>query len=155
MSIVKIFTPDNPLAEIIGGPDDPTVACLTRDAETRVGALRDQIRSHVAQQHAILAAYAAGPEEEIFANCREIALAARAISDVAGAADMESLGEVARGIFALISALRSKGVWHTDALKLHIDTLALLNRDTPPTRCDAGQMLKRLKGMRDWIGVPD
>ena len=155
MSIVKIFTPENPLAEIIGGPDDPTAACLTRDAETRVSALRDQIRTHVALQHAILAKYASGPEEEVFANCREIASAARSISDVAGAADMESVGEAARGIFALISALGSKGVWHTDALRLHIDTLALLNSDAPPNRCDAGQMLKRLKSMRDWIGVPE
>ncbi len=155
MSVVKIFTPENPLAEIIGGPDDPTVASLTRDAETRVGALRDQIRRHVAQQHAILAKYAAGPEEEVFANCRAIATAARSISDVAGAADMESVGEAARGIFALIEALGSRGVWHTDALKLHIGTLALFNSDAPPTRGDAAQMLKRLKSMRDWIGVPE
>ena len=47
-------------------------------------------------------------------------------------------------------------IWKaTDALKLHIDTLALLNSDAPPTRSDAAQMLKRLKSMRDWIGVPE
>lgn len=155
MSVVKIFTPENPLADIIGGPDDPTVASLARDAETRVHALRDQIRAHVAQQHVILARHADGPEEDVFANCRSIATAARSISDVAGAADMETVGEAARGIFALINALGSKGVWHTDALKLHIDALALFNSDAPPTRSDAAQMLKRLKSMRDWIGVPE
>lgn len=155
MSIVRIFQPHNPLADIIGGPEDPTTTSLTRDAETRVLGLRDQIRAHVAQQHAILARLAGGPEEVIFANCLEIGRAARAISDVAGAADLESAGEAARGIFALISALSCKGIWHTDALKLHVDALALFNSDSPPNNRDAAQMLTRLKSMRDWVGVPE
>jgi hypothetical protein len=155
MSVVRIFQPQNPLTEIIGGLEDPTTASLTRDAETRVLALRDQIRAYVVQQHAILSGYTAGPEETIFANCREIGHAARAISDVAGAADMEVIGEAARGIFALVNALACKGVWHTDALKLHVDALALFISDAPPNRCDAAQMLARLKSMRDWVGVPE
>ncbi len=155
MSIVKIFTPENPLAAIIGGPDDPTTASLVRDAETRIYTLRDDIRRHVAEQHAILAARADAPEETIFADCHQIAAAARAISDVAGAAGMETVGEAARGIFALINALGCKGVWHTDALKLHVDALALFNSDAPPSRSDSVQILKKLKAMREWVGAPD
>lgn len=155
MSIVRIFTPENRLSDIIGGPDDPTAASLIRDAETNVWSLRDQIREHVAEQHAILARRAKGSEEEIFADCHAIAAAARSISDVAGAADMETVGEAARGIFALINALGCKGIWHTDALKLHIDALALFNSDTPPSRSDSIQILKKLKAMREWVGAPD
>lgn len=153
MSVVKIFMPENRLADIIGGPDDPTAASLVRDAETRVFALRDQIRQYVAEQHAILAERADAPEELIFADCQQIAHAARSISDVAGAAGMETLGEAARGIFALINALGCKGVWHTDALKLHVDALALFNSDAPPGNSDSVQILKRLRAMRDWLGV--
>jgi hypothetical protein len=155
MSIVKIFTPENRLADIVGESDDPTVASLVRDAENRVFGLRDQIRRHVAEQHAVLARLAHAPEEEIFADCHKIAAAARGISDVAGAADMEAVGEAARGIFALINALGCKGVWHTDALKLHVTALALLNSDTPPSRGDAVQILKKLKAMREWVGATD
>lgn len=155
MSIVKIFTPENRLADVIGDADDPTVASLVRDAETNVWSIRDQIRGHVAEQHAILARQASGPEAEIFARCHAIAATARSISDVAGAADMESIGEAARGIFALISALTCKGVWHTDALQLHIDALALFNSDAPPSHSDSVQILKKLKAMREWVGAAD
>lgn len=155
MSIVRIFTPENRLAAIVGGPDDATAASLVRDAETNVYGLRDKIREHVAQQHAILARRARGSEAEIFADCHAIAEAARSISDVAGAADMECVGEAARGIFALINALGCKGVWHTDALKLHVDALALFNSDAPPSRSDSVQILKKLKAMREWVGAPD
>ena len=155
MSVVKIFTPENRLADIIGDADDPTAASLVRDAETNVWSIRDQIRGHVAEQHAILTRHASGSEAEIFAGCRAIAAAARSISDVAGAADMESIGEAARGIFALIDALGCKGVWHTEALQLHIDALALFNSDAPPSHCDSMQILKKLKAMREWVGAPD
>ncbi len=155
MSLVKIFTPENRLADVIGGPDDPTGSSLVRDAETRVFGMRDEIRRHVAEQYKILAARADGPEEAIFADCYQIADAARAISDVAGAAGLEALGEAARGIFALIHALGCKGVWHTDALRLHVNALALFNSDCPPGRNDSQQILKKLKAMRDWVGAQD
>ncbi len=155
MPTVKIFTPENRLADVICDPEAPTAASMVRDAEGRVWAMRDQIRAHVSQQHAILTERAKGSEAEIFADCQQIAEAARAISDVAGAADLEALGEAARGIYALINALGCKGVWHTDALRLHVNALALFNSDSPPSRGDAAQILKRLRAMREWIGVPE
>ena len=155
MSVVRIFTPVNRLALAIGGNCDPTTDSLIAQAAAQVDALKPGLRDYVTQMRATLAALASQSEELIFAECREIAAAALNICDIAGAAGLESTGEAARGIHAMIDALITKGVWHTDALKLHLDALSLLNSDPPPSEAAARKILSDLKAMRDWVGVPD
>lgn len=154
MSVVRIFTPDNRLAHVVGGPNDPTAASLVRDAETRLRPLQAGIRKDVADQCAIIARLAAGPEEEVFGCSREIGDAARYICEIAGVAELHAVGEAARGVHAMINALVSEGVWHTEALKLHVDAVALFNSDAPPSASETDKILARLKAMRDWVGVP-
>ena len=70
------------------------------------------------------------------------------------AAGRAATGEAARGIHAVIDAMTRHGVWHTEALKLHLDALAVLGGDAEPDQAVIDQMLSRLQDMRDWIGVP-
>ena len=154
VSVVRIFTPDNRLTQVIGGPNDPTAASLVRDAETRLRPLQADIRKHVAAQCAIIAQLASGPEEVVFGHSREIGAAARHVCEIAGAAELNAVGEAARGVHAMIEALVSQGVWHTEALKLHVDAVALFGGDAAPNRAETDKILARLKAMRDWVGVP-
>lgn len=155
MSVVRIFTPPNPMAAMVGGPEDPTVASLARDAEARVAQMRAGLRQFVRDQHRTIARLTAEPEEMVFAEARAVGDAALAICEVAGAAGMEPAGEAARGVYAMVQALVTRGIWHSEALQLHIGALALFNGEDPPPSADCGQILKRLKAMRDWIGVPE
>lgn len=155
MPVVRIFMPPNRLAGVIGGPDDPTIASLIRDAEARIAPLAPAIRRTVLRLQSEIAALAQGPEEALFSNSAAIDRAAMAICEVAASAGLDAIGEAARGIHAMADALVRQGVWHTEALMLHIDALALFSQDPPPSGSEAGQILTRLKAMRDWVGVPD
>lgn len=154
MSVVRIFTPDNRLKGVIGGPNDPTAASLVRDAEMRLRPLQGVIQKDVADLCGVIARLADGPEEQVFANSRDIGDAARAICEVAGIANLTAVGEAARGVHAMIDALVTVGVWHTEALELHIDAVALFNSEAPPSQAETDKILARLKAMRDWVGVP-
>ena len=155
MSVVKIFQPRNPLASDIVDATAPTIDALVRDAERRVETLKPSIRAYVSEMRANVAKLAAQSEEMLFADCKEIGAAALNICDVAGAAGQEATGEAARGIHAMVDALVNGGVWHTDALRLHLDALRLLNTDPPPPKAEADRILADLKAMRDWVGVAE
>jgi hypothetical protein len=73
------------------------------------------------------------------------------ICEVAGSAGWPEIGQAARGIYELIEALVSRGVWHADALMVHVNAIALLNAhsDLPPEM--AAQVVERLKAVRDHL----
>lgn len=155
MTTVRLFTPENRLAGVIGGPDDPSYAALVRDAEAGVASLGPKIRQAVKVHQRAIAKLCAAPEEEVFADCQAVGGAALEIADIAGAAGMEAAGEAARGLYAMTNALIAQGVWHTEALQLHVAALAVLTCETPPSSSEAIQVLKRLKAMREWCGIAD
>lgn len=153
MSAVRIFTPKNRLAKVLIGDRGEEYDELVARSEKRVESLADDIRAFVAHQISrILCVYECG-EVEVFGSCLEISDAAMNIAETAGAAKMEEIGEVARGIRAMVDGLVASGIWHADALALHIDFLALLNGGTPPTQAEARKTLTRLQSMRAAIGI--
>ena len=153
MAIAHVFNPDNRLAEIIGDSRHPTAEALEASAVARVATLKDSIQAYVAEQLVVIARLAREREDIIFAECLSLGAAAQAICEVAGAAEMGSLGEAALGIHAMIEALVSQGVWHTEALKLHIDALGLLAAHPDLPAAEIETTLPRLKTMRERIGV--
>ena len=153
MTVAHVFVPENRLAEILGDSRHPTVDSLEAAAKARVATLKDKIQEYVAGQLALIAALAKEREEIIFAECLSLGAAAQAICEVAGAAEMESLGEAALGIHAMVEALVTQGVWHSEALKLHIDALALLAAHPDLPRPEVITTLERLKAMRERVGV--
>lgn len=153
MAATHVFTPDNRLADVIGDSRHPTAEALEASAVARVATLKDRIQAYVAEQLVVISTLAREREEVIFAECLSLGAAAQAICEVAGAAELESVGEAALGIHAMIEALVSQGVWHTEALKLHIDALGLLAAHPDLPRAEVETTLLRLKTMRERIGV--
>ena len=70
-----------------------------------------------------------------------------------GKTQLDAIGEVARGICAMIESLLSAGVWHTDGLNLHIMSLTLLSAGKPLPADEISKMLNQLREMRRAIGV--
>ena len=68
---------------------------------------------------------------------------------------MVALGEVARGVCAMVDCLITSGIWHTEALDLHLTSLSLLCRPDPPSEREEARIIARLREMRFAIGVPD
>lgn len=153
MGEVRIIEAENRLAKILQGLGGASVNELVRDAEGKVVDLEGKIRGFVQENLKQLLAYAGKGEDVLFADARKLGGYARDIAEVAGAAGMEGIGEVARGISAMIDNLRSNGLWHTDALKLHLDSLLLLGQGPALGRDEQALVLKRLQTMRKAIGV--
>ena len=153
MAAAIIFKPENRLASIVSGPGGVTVDALQRAASENLAKIEAGVRAYVDDQLETIRALNGKPEEIIFAECAEINEAALAICEVAGAAGLPGLGNAARALHVMVDSLFTQGVWHTEALKLHMEAVIMFaaNPNLGPT--EALQVLARLKGMRDLIGV--
>lgn len=146
-----IFSAPNRLAKVIGGPDAQTQEQLIERAQANVTALGDTFRTYIREQVAVLLQFASQTEDILFAEAKKLGDASLGIAEIAGAANMEAIGEVARGVSAMIAGLAT-GVWHSDALLVHLRSLALVSQEGPPTQQDV-VILERLAIMRQRIGV--
>lgn len=153
MTAARIFTPENRLAKILQTLDGPTTSELVADADARVSKLAGAIRSYVEEKLDAILAFAEQGEDVLFAECRTLSEVSLNVAEVAGAAGMEAIGEVARGITAMVDSLVTNGVWHSDALKLHLNALALVNQAGGKLTEENQVILTRLKGMREAVGV--
>ncbi len=153
MTVVRIFTPENRLASILHSREAPTGAELVTAAESRVDDLRGVILSYVAAKQKEIAAYAALGDDVLFAECRTLGDTALNVAEVAGAAGLEAVGEIARGISAMIDSLKTCGIWHTAALRLHINALGLIDQVSGADPAAGALVLKRLQAMREAIGI--
>src|ERR1700761_3804952 len=127
MPAAQFVTPENRLADILGSRDAPLAQHLVDDADRKVATLGEAVRRHV---HATLKQVFqhAGAVAELSAE--EIAVLGRAalsIAEVAGAAGMDAIGEICRGVSIAISAAAPGEPLRMDVLKLHLDALALAN----------------------------
>ena len=153
MAAVKISNPTSPLAKILEGHDGRSFDDMVAASEVRVEGLLPANRDFVREQiTAITRIYDEG-EDGMFRRSHELGDLAMTIAEVAGAARLPALGEVARGIRAMIESLLSAGVWHTDGLNLHIMSLTLLSAGNPLPPDEITKMLSQLREMRRAIGV--
>lgn len=154
MKKVIIFAPDNRLATILD-PQGAPFGELVAAADERLDALGDQIRAFVAAEtERMLAIHELG-EEEMFGRARELGERASAVAEVAGAAGLDDVGEVANGIYAMVEGLLESGVWHSDALGLHLSVLRLMSSETPLEAKAREATLARLRVMRTRVGVEE
>ena len=149
---IRIFMPANRLAKTLDSPAGVDFHRLVDAAERRVAALAVTIRPYVAEQIARLEAIQREGEESMFGRCREIGEAAMNIAELAGAAGRAPAGDVARGIRAMADNLSYSGLWHSDALALHISALPLLNDPDLPAK-EARIVVGRLHQMRKALKV--
>jgi hypothetical protein len=153
--VARIYLPENRLKKILLSQDAPTAGELVAAAEGRVAGLEGRIRAYVAEKQKEIAAFATKADDILFAECRALGDAALNVAEVAGAAGLDDVGEVSRGISAMVDSLVTSGVWHTDALRLHIDALALLDQGAEADEAKNALVLQRLRIMREAIGIPE
>ena len=155
MNSARVFTPENHLARHMRG-GGPTSAELIADADKRVSALADSIRGFVIGKLQEIRPFADQNDDDLFAASDVISGLAMNIAEVGDAAGLNALAEVTRGMVTMIDGLRTLGVWHTDALRLHIRALGLLSPDAPPlSRQDEARIVKDLQNMRRSIGLTE
>ena len=155
MKSARVFTPENRLARHLrqGGP---TPAELIADADNRVAALAGSIRAFVAGKLREILALSEQGDDVLLAESRAIASLAMNVIEVASAAGLDALGNVARGVITMIEGPKAHGVRHTDALRLHIHSLGLLSPEAAPlSPQDEVQILENLENMRRVIGLKD
>lgn len=146
----QVYTPKNTLQSMLDAEFAPTPEQLVSDASTRVAGLREKLMVHVRAEVEKVLVYADVPEQQLFSEVDAVGAAALSVAEVAGAAGMAGIGEVARGIRVLTGAVRGKGFWHAEALRLHINTLALLSKTE---REDDQGVAEHLHAMRKTLGV--
>lgn len=153
MSVTRISSPENRLVKILDELSGVPASKLIADADRRVVALAGAIRAYVAEQIELLLPYAEVSEDVLFAESPAVGEIALHIAEVAAAAKLDAVGEIARGIAAMIDSLRQSGVWHSDALRVHIRSLLLLNQEAQPG--SNKDVLEHLFAMRKSIGVAE
>lgn len=152
MSAARVFEPDNRLAGILTETGGHTAAELIAAANKRVADLAPVIRVHVEQRLAVIHAHASKSEAVIFAECRALGDVALEIAGIAGAAGMETVGEIAHGIGAMVEGLFSSGAWHSDALLIHMEALSLVEAEGSSRN---REILDNLRAMRLSIGLTE
>ncbi len=150
-----LFVPENRLKHVIEGPGGLTAETLESKALALVSKLEPDLKAHIAEQVEVVEDIGAEKEEILFARSLTLGDAGLSICEVAGAVGLEPLGEAAKGIVAMIDALTCQGVWHTEALRLHIDALTMFAANPALPEAEVRQVLARLKVLRDEIGVEE
>lgn len=128
MSTACVYTPENRLAKILQNRQAPAAHELISDADARVVNLAVSIREFVGRRVEALSLFGGAPEDELFAEARTIGQYALDIAEVAAAAGLNDIGDIARGMKAMVDGLVRDGIWHSDALRLHIHSLMLASR---------------------------
>ena len=150
----RIFTPENRLASTLATrPDSPTIGALTQAAEARAANLKDSIRTFVGDKVRAILRFAEASDDELFADCRQLGEDAQHVAEVAAAAGLDEVGEICLGVSAMVDALTRSGIWHSDALRVHLHALLLTQQSKSATNPAA--VLGRLKTMRASLGVSD
>lgn len=155
MGQARIFTPENRLAGVLSSLQGVAPERLVADAEARVARLETAIRAYVGDRLTPIMAFADLSEAALFAGCQELGAMSLDISEVAAAGGMVAIGEAARGISAMVEGLLDRGVWHTDALKLHLDALVLLSQTPSPGATQVKAIMDQLLTMRRSIGISE
>lgn len=154
MSEARVYAVRNRISEALS-KDGPTVDSLVSDADARVARLAGRIEAFVASRVAVLANWAEQPEEALFAGCQAIAEPAMNIAEVAEAAGMGAVGAVARGICVMLDGLTSRGIWHTEALRVHLRALTLVLEQSSEPGAPSNTVVEELLVLRSSLGFTD
>jgi len=151
----RAIMPENRLARALRPAGGLDARELIAQAEARIELLRPSIRAHVQEMVGEIAPFARQDDDSLFAGRRRLGAAALSVAEVAGAAGMVSVGEIARGLSAMLNSILAKGIWHTDPLRLHIHALALAMQAGDDACPQTQLMLARLSQMRKVLDVAE
>jgi hypothetical protein len=155
MPTARIFTPENRLSKVLDGPGATEKRLLIAAAEERVAERASAIAAFVRAEVQRILAYSAQSDATLFAECWTLEGLALKVAEVAGAAGMEAIGDVTRGIAATVNNLRGTGALHTEALRVHIQSLALVSQGSGGRTRENEVVVDRLATMRRMIGIAE
>jgi hypothetical protein len=155
MAKPRVFTPENRLAKSFGTTAGASAPELIAAAQVRVTAMGPALRAHVSEKLETIMRYAPEGDDVLLAESHHLGAAALSIAEVAGAAGLETVGEVARGISAMVENFAACGVCHTDALRLHVQALSLASQSPDDASEENRLMLERLRTMRKVLDVAE
>lgn len=143
-----LFFPPNRLAKVLEAADARPFEELVAEAVDRGEAIKPMLREKLDVAVQALLAACARPEDELFANIGEIGWLAQRVAEDAKQADRPELSLAARGVYEMMDALFTHGMWHTEALQVHVAALKVLasRRDVPEAELSA--MREHLAEMR-------
>ena len=155
MSAARIFTPENRLARFLDVLGGTATDELIASAEKRVDAMSEGIREFVAAKLLLILPFADQDDDVLFAECRTLADTATQIAEVAAAGKLNTVGEIALGISAMVNGLLTVGAWHSEALRIHIRALGLAAQAKTPLAGNDDPIVEHLRQMRRTIGLRD
>lgn len=146
------FVPRNRLASILTGPGGKPFAEHVECAREAVQEITPALVGSIEGDVRTLIRLCRQEEAELFGHCREIGWLALKVVETARLGGRPALAEAAKGVWEMIDALSMRGVWHTEALRLHVDALNAL---TPAAaNGEAGQaMADALLRLRERLGA--
>lgn len=146
------FVPRNRLSSILTSPDGKSFADHVGRAEEAVQAIAPALTEGIGVDVRALVWLCRQAEGDTFGQCREIGWLALKIVESARLAGRPALAEIAQGVWEMIDALSGRGIWHTDALRLHSDALAVMLIEEGKG-LDGLSLTRQLARLREAIGV--
>lgn len=147
------FVPHNRLAKIVSALDRRSFAEHVASAKQEVEAIAAVLAESLHGDVQILIRMCRQDEVDIFAQSREIGWLALRIVETARLTRREELARAAEGVWEMIEALAERGVWHTDALRLHVEALNALTTSVDIDDEGHSLMDQALIRMRQAIGA--
>lgn len=147
------FTPRNRLSKILAGAGGKTFEEHVESAELEVERVAGVLTESLDGDVQALILLCRQDETEVFGQCREIGWLALQIVEGARLANKHQLAQTAEGVWAMIEALGTRGVWHTDALRLHADALRAHSSATSIDPEGLAAIERELAQMRMAIGA--
>lgn len=151
MTAVRVYLAPNRLAKVLVETGGRTAEEAAASAEARVAELSSTLHHAVEVQVAALVTLHRAGGDALSANAADLADAAMKLAEIAGAAQRPELGEIARGMLAMLQ--HPRGAAQAEALDLHLSAIALLRAGAGPQA--AKTVLKRLHDLRAALGVKD
>jgi hypothetical protein len=149
------FVPRNRLSKILTSLDRRAFAEHVEAAEREVQRLAPVLGESIEGDVQALIRLCRQDEADIFAQSREIGWLALKIVESARLARRAELADAAEGVWEMIEALTARGVWHTEALRIHVEALLALTADTGLDRPDRRVIAGELMRMRTAVGAKD
>ena len=147
------FVPRNRLSKILSGMDRKTFEAHVQNAEREVERIAPLLGESIEGDVRSLIRLCSQDEAGIFGQCREIGWLALRIVESARLARRPELAEAAKGVWEMVEALSDRGVWHTDALRLHADALQALTSGSQIDADGTAAIQRALLTMRAAIGA--
>lgn len=149
------FVPRNRLSKILSSQDRKAFAehieCAKREVERVMPILSESIEDDVQA----LIRLCRQDEADIFAQSREIGWLALKIIESARLACRPELADAAEGVWEMIDALSSRGVWHTEALRVHVEALLVLSSRLEVPAAERQVIARELLHMRAAVGAAE